>query len=59
MIRIWSQMEVETDAHDDNHVVHRKVIELLRQCEDIKHLVSGADYFKYQLQKMRCPGPSL
>lgn len=45
MIRIWTQMEIETDAHDDNHVVHRKVMELLWPYEDIKpqHLVSGVE----------------
>lgn len=35
-------METETDAHDANHVVHRKVMELLWPYEDIKpqHLVT-------------------
>lgn len=38
-------MEIETDAHEDNHVVHRKVNELLWPYEDIKpqHLFSGVE----------------
>lgn len=38
-------MEIETDAHHDNHVVHREVMELLWPYEDIKpqHLVSGVE----------------